>query len=403
MESTTGLYCAVHDQITGTNGKGHTPSSVETATTERDNVTVVKKQGRKRKQKMVEEKDTTGNNYEPPAPRRSRRNRCPRSVVSSTCVCGEDVEDLFCDVHQKPAMSERSYAAVRGLHTVKFNSMCLCNEEVGLYCPVHDVITGEETMSRDEEQSEDSSKAMESSTEEEEDHEQSLINIARTLAWLKDKNKTKNAINKEQIPFSVAATKKLTLDDLKSYELSSHEVNHPAEDKSTQRLFKCQICQKAFKFRSRLKLHMVVHTKLAEFVCEHCGSSFTSSGNLKQHMTVHSNEKRFQCSYCNKRFKQSSHLKVHQLTHSGVKKHGCSICGKCFTQMNSLKVHMDFHMGTRCHECQMCGKKFVQKCDLQRHRTTHKEEGKFPCRICGDKFATLTILHQHSLVHLTMT
>ena len=422
-DTVAGLYCALHDEITGNNGKGQKVTNKPTSIPK-----VPKKRGRKPKQKsnptadlaeclcsevtkrlfcpvhkrtagedeMDEPSSTPGNGL-----RRSSRAKRSRTVMS--CVCGQ--EDEYCTIHDRITPPESKYPTGRLL---KDASMCLCKEADGLYCPVHDVITGD-SSDLEQSESDSGSTGMEdsdgSSTDEDndEDPQQSMLNIAKTLAWLKQKNKQSNV----ETPFvSPEGNKKLTLTDLQTYELSSKQLKHLdnfEKNRDSARLYACDICDKVFKFRSRLKLHMVVHTKVAEYVCDQCGSAFTSSGNLKQHMAVHTNVKRFVCTFCDKRFKQSSHLKVHNLTHTGIKKHVCTVCGKRFTQMNTLKVHMDFHNGTRSYQCGTCSKKFVQRCDLQRHLATHKEsKGSFSCNYCDKNFSSMDSFHQHSVIHIPM-
>ena len=85
--------------------------------------------------------------------------------------------------------------------------------------------------------------------------------------------------------------------------------------------FPCQVigCNKIFKGRGNLKVHMRSHFKDKPFKCEflHCERSFSTKGNLKAHTFIHKNYKPFRCSFvnCPKRYINECRLKVHERTH----------------------------------------------------------------------------------------
>ncbi|CAK5018213.1 unnamed protein product [Meloidogyne enterolobii] len=61
----------------------------------------------------------------------------------------------------------------------------------------------------------------------------------------------------------------------------------------TTKAFVCEICNKAFRFRSNLAEHRSVHTAVKPFVCKFCGKSSRLKGNLTKHILKHhKNEQR---------------------------------------------------------------------------------------------------------------
>lgn len=55
----------------------------------------------------------------------------------------------------------------------------------------------------------------------------------------------------------------------------------------TDKAFICEICGKAFRFRSNLAEHRSVHTALKPYVCKFCGKSSRLKGNLTKHILKH--------------------------------------------------------------------------------------------------------------------
>ena len=71
-------------------------------------------------------------------------------------------------------------------------------------------------------------------------------------------------------------------------------------------------------------------------------------GNYKNHKLTHSTEKQYKCTICNKAFHQVYNLTFHMHTHNDKKPFTCAICSKGFCRNFDLKKHIrKLHEGER--------------------------------------------------------
>ena len=82
-----------------------------------------------------------------------------------------------------------------------------------------------------------------------------------------------------------------------------------------KRAYECDVCEKAFRYPSKLAEHMRIHTKEKPYECDVCDKAFRDSGHLKIHMRIHTNEKPYECEVCEERFTTSGNLQRHVRTH----------------------------------------------------------------------------------------
>ncbi|XP_037623362.1 zinc finger and SCAN domain-containing protein 2-like isoform X2 [Sebastes umbrosus] len=148
----------------------------------------------------------------------------------------------------------------------------------------------------------------------------------------------------------------------------------PSNTHTGENYFKCDTCEKVFKYKSHLQAHLIIHTGEKPFPCETCGGTFSSSGNLKVHMRTHTGEKPYTCKTCGKDFKSSSNLKVHMRTHTGEKPYLCKLCDKRFCEATKLTRHMRIHTGEKPYTCKTCGKDFKSSSILNVHMRIHTGE-----------------------------
>jgi len=119
----------------------------------------------------------------------------------------------------------------------------------------------------------------------------------------------------------------------------------------------------------------------------------------RRHKKVHSTNKNFKCSICNKRFGTKSYLNDHARVHTGEKPYECTICSKKFRQKCYLKLHSRIHTGEKPYECTICDKRFSQKCTLNSHSRIHTGEKPYECTICDKRFRQKCTLNLHSRIH----
>lgn len=73
--------------------------------------------------------------------------------------------------------------------------------------------------------------------------------------------------------------------------------------------FQCDQCAKSFKNKTRLRIHMEIHSDY-KWICPVCGLAFNSSHSFNKHKFVHSDQRRHKCPVCPKDFKKQTALKV---------------------------------------------------------------------------------------------
>lgn len=118
--------------------------------------------------------------------------------------------------------------------------------------------------------------------------------------------------------------------------------------------YECPICLKSFRnekgFRSHKKKHPELH-------CLECNKLFKEVDEKTGHKCDKSNnEDLFECEICQKKFKAKSNLRIHIKTHSAGFNCSREECSKVFTSSYALKIHIMYdHDGNQRYLCVICG------------------------------------------------
>ncbi|XP_076008246.1 uncharacterized protein LOC143002166 [Genypterus blacodes] len=178
-----------------------------------------------------------------------------------------------------------------------------------------------------------------------------------------------------------------------------------ARHKTSHTLFQCTRCDQSFRLFKPLRRHYeTTHKVKGPFQCNQCPKSFSKLRIFIAHEWKHTGFLPFQCAHCDMRFKMDSDLLSHQRVHTREKPYLCSECGKAFSQNSNLLRHLRFIHGesrdTRNYSCSECEKSFKEKGALQKHqRSKHnKELSRHPCDYCG-KMISRSSIGRHKLIH----
>ncbi|XP_037320203.1 zinc finger protein 665-like [Pungitius pungitius] len=182
-----------------------------------------------------------------------------------------------------------------------------------------------------------------------------------------------------------------------------------AMHKESHTPFQCNRCDENFPVFKALHKHYIdVHDPVEPFTCTHCLTTFASLKRFIRHEWKHTGYQPFQCPHCSKRFRSYSDLVEHQKKHTKAYPFLCWECGKKFRHGVTLTRHVErvHHSGEPVSEkpvptftCAQCGKTFTSRRCLLKHDNFHHKGLRFPCEFCGKGFFGKDALVRHTLIH----
>lgn len=182
-----------------------------------------------------------------------------------------------------------------------------------------------------------------------------------------------------------------------------------AMHKESHTPFQCNQCEENFPVFKALHKHYIdVHNPTEPFTCPHCKTTFASLKRFIRHEWKHTGYQPFQCPHCSKRFRSYSDLVEHQKKHTKAYPFLCWECGKKFRHGVTLTRHVErvhnagepmSERPTPTFTCAQCGKSFTSRRCLLKHDNFHHKGLRFPCEHCGKGFFGKDALVRHTLIH----
>jgi DNA-directed RNA polymerase subunit RPC12/RpoP len=160
----------------------------------------------------------------------------------------------------------------------------------------------------------------------------------------------------------------------------------------------CPQCNKTFTSFRPYMFHTKNNCETKEFMCHICSQNFKDVKYLASHLSyVHSTARPYQCTKCDKSYKRRPELRMHMQTHQDTMEYSCEKCGKAFHRKRILKIHMTTHLSEaeKRYACHLCSHRFSKKSFLVNHLTTHSSFRRFACEVCGSQVKTRDSLKQH--------
>ena len=147
------------------------------------------------------------------------------------------------------------------------------------------------------------------------------------------------------------------------------------------------------------------HLKSKSITCDSCDNfACDSNRDLFRHKKRKHEDKTLQkllkCNQCEKSFVLQSNLRNHYKRHAGEKSHACNICTKLFWTKNELEIHFIIHTETKPFPCTTCDKAFSQSGKMSRHiKRAHVTEENKSCTLCEKTFNTGEAMKNHQNIH----
>ncbi|XP_029731914.1 zinc finger protein 91 [Aedes albopictus] len=245
---------------------------------------------------------------------------------------------------------------------------------------------------------------------------------------------------KLQLPCSICKAVFRSVNTRRFHMATAHKEPH----------IKCPKCDKAFHYKSRLRMHLKNHDRVPVNIkikkekvpkkklpkkrkiavpegpqsCPKCNAVFRALKNLKYHMRIKHTKPKVKCPKCDKEFHFKSQLSYHLPTHDNLKvtqkatftclrcnhpcrtserleRHmktcnprTCNVCQQAFNKHSDFKKHMDSFHPDVLHKCTFCPKAFIDEARYQNH-VAYCAERRYSCSECDTSRKTLRQIKRH--------
>ncbi|CAK1594903.1 unnamed protein product [Parnassius mnemosyne] len=169
-------------------------------------------------------------------------------------------------------------------------------------------------------------------------------------------------------------------------------------------IHRCSRCNKSFMNKHTFRFHLKVcgnaKEKKLSFFCDICSKGYVRKNGLRTHLkTDHGFGEVISCKWCNKKFDAMSRLKNHIVKHTRERNFHCDQCGGKFVTQAALVYHIRLHTGERPFPCDMCDDSFLSASRRMEHKRRKHFEPTQECHICHVRFVTGHQLRKHIQRH----
>ena len=181
----------------------------------------------------------------------------------------------------------------------------------------------------------------------------------------------------------------------------------PQEDKKK----KCPKCEKVFKTKTGLNMHLKQHFDESLFSCLTCDFKTPQKLNLIKHTASKHGQDvdgrmldmSFICELCDFKCIAEHMLKNHVLrkhTQKAAMRFPCNQCSYATVEKAALDKHVRFkHTNERPFMCDTCGFSTHTNSAMARHKRSHSNAKPHKCEICGHEYADRKRLRDHMYLH----
>uniref|UniRef100_A0A8D8B706 Zinc finger protein 337 n=1 Tax=Culex pipiens TaxID=7175 RepID=A0A8D8B706_CULPI len=167
----------------------------------------------------------------------------------------------------------------------------------------------------------------------------------------------------------------------KEFNLRASFKRHVFNNHTNARDFKCAVCDKQLVSAEGLKLHLKSHDE-QHFMCSTCGKGFSQPYRLRAHMLLHERElAEERCPICNRAFRDKKKLDLHIKSHTGETEFSCTPCQRFFASDKLLQKHI-LRMHQSSTPCPVCAKVFPTEAKMKNHSRIHDNPTFFECPTC---------------------